>query len=81
MSKVRRLIVTGSLPERNTPAERIATLDADVRDLTARMKATLTAKSAEHVVTGWTLDDDSWEAAMNGRTIILSVALRRPADG
>lgn len=78
MTTARRLVITGTLPEYITSGERIARLDGDIRKMTAEMKAKLTDKSAEHNVTGYTLDDDSWELANNGRVVVLSVVLRRP---
>lgn len=75
----RVLITNATLPRRNTPGERVATLDADIREAAAKMRATLIDKSHEFTVTGWELDDESWEMAANGTSILLSVKLRRPA--
>lgn len=74
----RRLIQSGTLPVRATGAERIAHMHEDVTDMTGQMRATLTDKSHEFTASGWELDEESWEAAVNGRTIVLSVVLRRP---
>lgn len=79
MSTARRLIINASLPEYATPAERIATVDRDVRELMATMKASLEAKAHAYTIGGWELDDESWEAVVSKRTVILSVVLRRPA--
>lgn len=76
--RARRLIQSGTLPVRASSADRIAHMHEDVTDLTGRMRAALTDKSHEFTASGWALDDDSWEAAQNGRTIVLSVVLRRP---
>lgn len=75
----RRLVQVGELRKRGTSAERIAHMHEDVTDMAGQLRATLTAKSHEYTVTGWNLDDESWEMAMNGRTIVLSVVLRRAA--
>lgn len=78
-TNARRLIQSGTLAQRRTSAERIAHMHEDVTDLTARIRTSLTAKSHEFTVTGWALDDESWEMAMNGRVIVVSVVLRRAA--
>jgi hypothetical protein len=79
VTTARRLIQTGTLAPRGTRADRIAHMAEDVRSLSARLRASLIDQSAKSTVTGWTLDDDSWEFAINDRTIVLSVILRRPA--
>ena len=76
----RALIQHATLPQYNTSAERIARLDGDIRDLTSRMRATLTQKAHEHVVAGYALDEESWEIGTNGNTIVLSVRVVRPDD-
>lgn len=60
----RRLGTFVTLPDRATPAERIATLDADVRAAADEAKAKLLAHAQRYVVTGWAVDDDSWEMVM-----------------
>lgn len=73
----RRLVQAGTLPVRATSAERVAHMREDVTELTGHIRKTLTDKSHEFTVTGWTLDDESWEFALNGRTVVISVVLRR----
>lgn len=75
----RRLVQSATLPARLSSAERIAHIHEDVTDMAGKLRKALTDKSHEFTVSGWELDDDSWEMAMNGRTIVLSVVLRRPA--
>jgi hypothetical protein len=75
---VKRLVTSGELQHRATSAERMAHLDEDVPRLIADLRRNLTDKSAQF--TGWTLDGDSWEAAVNGRTVILFVTMRNLAD-
>lgn len=77
-SRVRKLVCVGRLPEYLTSAARIANLDADVRRITGEQRANLTAKAQEFNVTGYTLDEESWEMAVNGSTLILSVNVVRP---
>ena len=67
--KGRRLIQAGDLPARATSADRIAHNDADIRDLTARIRKTLTDKSAEHTVTGWVMDEE-WLGRQIGSMLI-----------
>jgi hypothetical protein len=71
-------VQSGRLPEYKTSAERIATMDADVRELTAEIRKRLTDKAHEFTVTGWELDDQSWEMGSNGRSIVVSVLIKRP---
>ena len=73
----KRIVVSGALPARNSPAERIAHADEDVRDLTAKMRQSIREKASEYTVTGWTLDEESYEAAKNGLTIVLSAVMTR----
>ena len=78
MSEGRVLVTHCTLPEYLTSAARIANLDSDIREATAKMKAALTEKSHQFTTTGYVLDDESWELAANGRTIVLTVKVRRP---
>ena len=74
----RRIIVSGELRTRRTSAERIAHMHEDVTDLTNQLKRSITDKAHEFTVQGYALDDDSWEAAINGRTVVLSAVIERP---
>jgi hypothetical protein len=76
---IRRLIQTATLPEYLSSADRIAHIADDIHNLTAQMRATLTAKAHEFHVRGYTLDEDSWELASNRNVIVLTVTIRRPA--
>lgn len=75
----RRLVQSATLPVRMSSADRIAHMHEDVTDMAGQLRKTLTDKSHEFTVTGWALDEESWEMAMNGRTIVMSVVLRRAA--
>ena len=77
MTATRRVVAVGIMMPRATRSDRIAHMDEDVREVTSKLKATLTDKANEYTVTGWTLDDDSWEFGINDRNIVGSVALRR----
>lgn len=77
MSEARRLVQHGTLPVRLTSADRIAHMTEDVQDMTAKLRASITELAAKDTVTGWTLDEDSWEAAANGRVIVMSAVMRR----
>lgn len=74
----RKLVVHGTLPEYETPATRIANLDSDIRDMTNRMRRDLTDKASEYHVRGFVLDEESWELAANGHTLVLTVTINRP---
>lgn len=77
MSLARRLVQSGELAQRRTSAERIAHMHEDVTDLTSQLRKSLTDKAHEFTVTGWALDEESWEMAMNGRIVVVSCILRR----
>jgi hypothetical protein len=77
MSRTKRLVAVGIMHPRATRGDRIAHMDEDVRDVTAKLRKELTDLASKHTVTGWVLDEDSWEFGMNGRNIIGSVAIRR----
>lgn len=73
----RRIAVFGRLPERQTSADRIANMDSDVRDLTAQMRQRVRDKALTMSVTGFVLDEDSYEVAVNGRTLVMSAVAER----
>lgn len=78
----RRLLTTILLPQRATPAERIATLDADVRAAADEAKVKITQHAQRFTNTGWTLDDESWEMAVveptpGERAILVSARVTR----
>lgn len=77
-ARTRKLVQFARLPDYGTSAERIARIATDIRELSAQMRAQLTAKAASYTVRGYSLDEESWEMASNGNVIILSVNVVRP---
>lgn len=74
----RILQVIEQLPERATTAERIATLDADIREATAVARKRLEDHALQFHTTGWAIDEESWEmAAMPDHMILVRVRLVR----
>jgi len=74
----KRLVAVYTMPPRATSAERIATVDADVREAAASLRATLTQKAQPMTVIGYVMDEDSWEFALNQRNIVGTVIVERP---
>lgn len=75
---MRRGIVTyGTMTVRTTRSDRIAHLDEDVRDLTARLKAEVEKRAVVMGTEGWVLLD-AWELAVNGRNIVAVGQVERP---
>lgn len=72
------IMVHAELPERATAAERIAMMDSDMRDVTARLRAEVLEQASKYTVAGWALDEDSWEGALNGRHVVIVGHLERP---
>jgi hypothetical protein len=70
-SRPRILQVVEVLPERATHAERIATLDADVREAAASARKRLEDHSVRYHNTGWTIDEQGWEMAVLPNHMIL----------
>lgn len=68
------------LPDRATPAERVATLDADVREAAdkARKRIMDTFVAKGYNATGYSIDDESWTMAVVDRTVIVTVQAVRP---
>jgi hypothetical protein len=64
------------LPDYATPAERIATVDADVRDAAAKCDRMLRDYAQKFTVQGWVADDDA-EFAVVSRTVIGRLRLTR----
>lgn len=77
MTDRKRVGAFGRMPDRATSGERIANMDADVRAVTADLRRTLLDKASTMTVLGYEIDDDSWEFAINGRSIIGSVVVKR----
>lgn len=78
MSSARRIVVHEALPERATPAERIAMLDADIREATAKARRRLEDHAQQYVVRGYKIDDDNWEMGVAGRNVSVIMRLVRP---
>ena len=73
----KKLVAFGKMPDRATSGERIAMMRADMEAVTGELRRTLTDKSMEFNVRGYVLDEESWEFAVNGRTVIGMVVTRR----
>lgn len=74
----RKLVTYMPLPDRATSAERIATLDADVREAAGVARTKIEHHAQRFTNTGWTLDDDSWEMVMlPGYKMIVTANVRR----
>jgi hypothetical protein len=73
----RRVIMREDLPTRATPAERVANLDADIRDATAKLRRRLSDYASKYTVTGWTIDEGAWEMAVADRKVVCIMRLTR----
>ena len=77
MSERRRIVANAVLPEYHTRAGRIANLDADVRKAADELRRNITDKAQMYVVQGYELDEESWEIASTGRTVVMSAVIKR----
>lgn len=74
----RILQVVEELPVRATPAERIAMIDADVREAAAVARRRLEDHASQFHSTGWAIDDESWDMEpLPDRMILVRVRLVR----
>ncbi len=66
------------LPARATSAERIATLDADVRAAAGEARVKIANHAQRFTNTGWTLDEESWEMVLlPNHRILVTAKVRR----
>ena len=72
-------MIIDHLPARNTPAERVATIAADVRDVAAKMKAALEERAGHYQVNGWEIIVDSFDIALvpDSDTLVGRVRMER----
>jgi hypothetical protein len=76
--EARRIVANQPLPERATPAERVATLDADIREAAAKARQ----KCNEYFlrkfsVNGWEIDDSEWGMGVADRTVTVIMRIKR----
>jgi hypothetical protein len=76
--KPRVLIAFEPLPQRATAAERIATLDADVREAAGKVERRLRDRALQLHVMGWH-EDETTEYAVAERTVIGRLRISREA--
>lgn len=76
--KRQKVVAMEPLPERATPAERVAMLDSDMREAfaKARQKANVHYLS-KFSVNGWEIVDEETELGVAGRTAIVILTLTR----
>lgn len=73
----KRIGAFGRMPDRASSGDRIAHMDADVRQVTSDLRRTLLDKASTMTVLGYEVDEDTYEFAINGRVIIGSVVVKR----
>lgn len=74
--KPRVLIAFEPLPKRLTAQERVATLDADVREAAGKVERRLRDRAATYHVTGWT-EAENADYDIAERTVIGSLRITR----
>jgi hypothetical protein len=77
VSERKGIVTYGRMPDRATRSDRIAHMDEDVRDLTARLKAEVEKRAVVMGTEGWVLLDE-WEMAVNGRNVVVVGKVERP---
>ena len=80
--RARRVVITVELPDRsrNTSAERIAMMAADVRDAAAQGRRKCEDYASKYTASGWALDEDGWELTVAGKTIAVIARLVREGN-